>query len=115
LGKQQKTVPQKATKQQKPGFRSGERRESNSMKSAVDHHHMSPVDSGWDEDRMLELLKYVLDHQELPAGLKEEEKVALGSRLIYVRKSPDGHSLVEISLLGEMFFCDLIYRKNEKN
>lgn len=85
------------------------------MRNAFEGQMDVPVYSDWDEEHILDLLKHVLDHQELPPGTEEDEKAALAARLIYIRKEPDGHRTVRMSMLGEIFFCDLVCRKNGEN
>ena len=73
------------------------------------------VYSDWDDERTLKVLKHVLDHHRMPPGMEDDEPAALAARLVYVRPEPDGGHSVHMSILGEIFFCDLVCRKNGEN
>lgn len=85
------------------------------MRNVFEEQVEVPVYSDWDEEHLLEMLKHVLDHQEFPPGAEDDEKAALAARLVYIRLEADGHRTVRMSMLGEIFFCDLVSRKNGEN
>ena len=71
--------------------------------------------SDWDDGHLLEILKHVLDHHEMPPGSEEDEQAAVAARIVFVRTDKEGHHSVHMSMLGEILFCDLVCRKNGEN
>jgi hypothetical protein len=71
--------------------------------------------SDWNDERLLKILKHVLDHHEMPPGSEEDGQAAVAAQIIYFRTDREGRRSAHMSMLGEILFCDLVCRKNGEN
>lgn len=71
-----------------------------------------PFYSDWDDDQIMLILKHVLDFHQMPPGQEEHESAILAAQLVYLRDEPEGGRSVHMTMLGEIFFCDLVSQKN---